>query len=232
MTDLEYLDEYSSLIAQSMTASDFCRKLTHSNVLGTGATGSQLFVIDQQARFSLIGGYGQALQLGELTVWDQHPYAEAVRDNKVTLFDGSLPTGHEVVSSCLPVSKGAEPTGCLIINRQPGSKQVSIADHAMSAIAKITAIWIDSLGVTNHNGNSHPNTGSMPSPETLTDRQLTVLRLMAEGKTNAQIAQELILSESTIRQETVKVYRALSVGSRTEASKRALHLGLLNKSSI
>jgi DNA-binding NarL/FixJ family response regulator len=55
---------------------------------------------------------------------------------------------------------------------------------------------------------------------------------MAEGKTNAQIAQELILSESTIRQETVKIYRALGVHARSEAGKRAKHLGIIDRVAI
>ena len=37
------------------------------------------------------------------------------------------------------------------------------------------------------------------------------MEFMAQGLTNAQIAQELMLSESSIRQETVKIYRALGV---------------------
>ena len=60
----------------------------------------------------------------------------------------------------------------------------------------------------------------------------SLAKLMAEGKTNAQIAQELILSESTIRQETVKIYRALGVSARSEASKRAKHLGIIDRLAI
>jgi DNA-binding NarL/FixJ family response regulator len=42
----------------------------------------------------------------------------------------------------------------------------------------------------------------------------------------------MILSESSIRQETVKIYRALGVGSRAEASKRAVHLGILRAPAV
>jgi DNA-binding NarL/FixJ family response regulator len=55
---------------------------------------------------------------------------------------------------------------------------------------------------------------------------------MAEGKTNAEIAQEMILSESTIRQETVRIYRALGVSARADASKRAKHLGIIDRLAI
>lgn len=51
----------------------------------------------------------------------------------------------------------------------------------------------------------------------LTRRQKYVLALLAEGLTNAQIGSELGFSESTIRQETMRIYEILSVTGRAEA---------------
>jgi DNA-binding NarL/FixJ family response regulator len=65
----------------------------------------------------------------------------------------------------------------------------------------------------------------------LTHRQQEVLQRMANGKTNAQIAVDLILSESSIRQETVKIYRALGVATRLEAAQKGLNLGLVGRRS-
>jgi DNA-binding NarL/FixJ family response regulator len=50
---------------------------------------------------------------------------------------------------------------------------------------------------------------------------------MAHGKTNIVISREMILSESTIRQETVRIFRAMSVGNRQQAVLKAEALGLL-----
>jgi ATP/maltotriose-dependent transcriptional regulator MalT len=47
-----------------------------------------------------------------------------------------------------------------------------------------------------------------------------------------EIAKELLLSESTIRQETVRIYRILGVGNRQDAVKRAQALGILSNSSL
>jgi DNA-binding NarL/FixJ family response regulator len=107
-----------------------------------------------------------------------------------------------------------------------------ISPEALSVVSKITGIWLDSLGLTSAFPRGDSVAAPTASPESLTERQLTVLRLMAEGKTNAQIAQELILSESTIRQETVKIYRALGVHARSEAGKRAKHLGIIDRVAI
>lgn len=58
--------------------------------------------------------------------------------------------------------------------------------------------------------------GTAPSAN-LTARQLRVLSLMAKGMTNGQIARVLAFSESTVRQETMAIYRNLQVKGRAEA---------------
>jgi DNA-binding NarL/FixJ family response regulator len=55
--------------------------------------------------------------------------------------------------------------------------------------------------------------------ETLTSRQREILALVAEGLTNAQIAQRLYLSEFTIKQHLRHAYKLLGVSNRTEAAK-------------
>jgi DNA-binding NarL/FixJ family response regulator len=49
---------------------------------------------------------------------------------------------------------------------------------------------------------------------------------MFEGKTNNEFATEWGFSVSTIRHETMRVYRAIAVSDHKEAMKRALVLGL------
>jgi len=55
------------------------------------------------------------------------------------------------------------------------------------------------------------------SVEDLTDRQKRILDGMARGKTNGAIARELGYSESTIRHESMTIYRTLGVSRREEA---------------
>lgn len=61
----------------------------------------------------------------------------------------------------------------------------------------------------------------------LTQRQLSILRGMVEGKTNHELANELGFSVSTIRHETMRIYEILAVSDRKEAAKKALALALL-----
>jgi len=61
----------------------------------------------------------------------------------------------------------------------------------------------------------------------LTPRQLQILKLMSESATNSQIARDLKFSESTIRQETMAIYRFLAVPGRRDAVEEGKRRGLL-----
>jgi len=63
--------------------------------------------------------------------------------------------------------------------------------------------------------------------EPLSKRELEVLHLMALGRTNQEIAQQLIVSPGTVKAHTASIYRKLDVANRTEAVARARQLGIL-----
>ena len=61
----------------------------------------------------------------------------------------------------------------------------------------------------------------------LTNRELEVLTLAAEGLANKQIAQRLWVTPKTIKFHLSNVFRKLDVSNRTEATRQAQRLGLL-----
>src|SRR5439155_375189 len=61
----------------------------------------------------------------------------------------------------------------------------------------------------------------------LTPRELDVLRLVAQGLGNKEIAAELALSTHTVKYHLASVLAKLGVGSRTEAVSRGIRTGLL-----
>lgn len=65
------------------------------------------------------------------------------------------------------------------------------------------------------------------SAQSLTARQSTILRLMSEGMKNREIAFAIGFSESTVRLETIEIYKKLGVHGRHEAIRVAVRLGLL-----
>jgi DNA-binding NarL/FixJ family response regulator len=62
----------------------------------------------------------------------------------------------------------------------------------------------------------------------LSGRELEVLRLVAAGSTNGEIARKLWVTEQTVKFHLSNIYRKLEVGNRTEASHYAHMNGLLN----
>ena len=65
------------------------------------------------------------------------------------------------------------------------------------------------------------------SPEPLTERETEVLRLLAQGRSNKQIARSLNNTEQTIKSHVSKILSKLGVQSRTQATLYAIRTGLV-----
>lgn len=71
-----------------------------------------------------------------------------------------------------------------------------------------------------------PSDGSDPRLARLTNRQREVLRLLAQGKSNKEIAKMLNLVEGTVKVHVTAILRAMNVNNRTHAVILAAQLGL------
>ena len=67
----------------------------------------------------------------------------------------------------------------------------------------------------------------LPTPEPLTPRETEILRLLASGFTNREIAESLFLAEGTVKNHLSTLLAKFGVKDRTRAVLRALHLGIL-----
>jgi DNA-binding NarL/FixJ family response regulator len=78
-------------------------------------------------------------------------------------------------------------------------------------------------------GGSGPSE-STPAPSNggLTNRELAILRLVAEGLSNLDIASQLFVTEQTVKFHLSNIYRKLGVGNRTEATRYAYKNGLID----
>jgi len=72
--------------------------------------------------------------------------------------------------------------------------------------------------------------GARP-PERLTPREHEVLRLLAQGQTNREIAKSLVVSVGTVKVHVEHIIAKLGVSDRTQAAVRAVELGLLGTPS-
>jgi DNA-binding NarL/FixJ family response regulator len=66
------------------------------------------------------------------------------------------------------------------------------------------------------------------SPETLTGRETEVLRLLAQGYSNGEIAQQLVVTEATVKTHVSRILAKLGLLSRTQAALYAVRIGLVS----
>ncbi len=70
------------------------------------------------------------------------------------------------------------------------------------------------------------------SPEELTEREIEVLRLVARGHANKQIASSLFVSEKTVKAHVSSILMKLGVQSRTQAALHAVRTGLVSTEEL
>jgi len=76
------------------------------------------------------------------------------------------------------------------------------------------------------------NTEPVRSPESeLSDRELEVLGCLARGRTTAQIAFELFISENTVKTHVRHILEKLEASNRAEAVSKAIQLGIIGQMS-
>jgi DNA-binding CsgD family transcriptional regulator/tetratricopeptide (TPR) repeat protein len=103
---------------------------------------------------------------------------------------------------------------------EPALEALAILDGlgAAPAVALLRR-RLRSLGVTRLP--RRPQPGTLTNPAGLTDRQLEILRLVAAGLSNAEIAQRLVVSSRTVDHHVSAILAKLGVPSRREAAARA-----------
>jgi DNA-binding CsgD family transcriptional regulator len=213
---------------KSDTASEFCRSIVHADFTGSNAQGCQLYFLDNKSRLTVVAGYGlssEALNFGdtEVSAWDDNPLSRCIRE-KQHLFEVNTADGKSLI--CLPLLKDQIPIGALCIVVDSKVKQLPFGHELVPIISKLGAYILSTMG-------SNPGTkaplDSNANGEDLTSRQIQILEMIAEGLVNVEIARHMLLSESTIRQETVRIYRALGIHNRAEAAKKAKALGIISR---
>ena len=67
-----------------------------------------------------------------------------------------------------------------------------------------------------------PAKSTLISPDELTAREVEVLRLVAQGLTNEQVAEQLVISPRTVKTHLTSIYGKIQVSSRSAATRYAI----------
>ncbi|MGD9704416.1 MAG: LuxR C-terminal-related transcriptional regulator [Acidimicrobiia bacterium] len=104
----------------------------------------------------------------------------------------------------------------------------ALGDHDAAAMESSAArAVLEALTATAETPRSTVQPGTPSSPAGLTERELEILHLLAEGKTNRGIAQQLVISEKTVASHVSHIFTKLGVTSRSAATAYAYHHALV-----
>jgi len=93
-------------------------------------------------------------------------------------------------------------------------------------IARMLLREMGAAGKPSPGGSEPPPANVRPAVDPLTERELDVLKLVAHGKSNREIADELVVAEGTVRTHVSNILSKLHLASRTQATLFALREGL------
>ena len=77
-----------------------------------------------------------------------------------------------------------------------------------------------------------PEPKAQPAGEALTERETDVLRLLAQGRANKEIAADLGIGEKTVKTHVSNILGKLGLQSRTQAALHAARIGLVDTSAV
>ncbi|MDO8732151.1 MAG: helix-turn-helix transcriptional regulator [Actinomycetota bacterium] len=195
-----------------------------------------LFSVNAQGTLTLTSSYGVAdAYIVHEIVLSAHPALSSL------LSKGDISWGESGtrLSRLIPNSLQPSVRGAVVIaplNRVTIPEQVLVLTFAeplpenpaskpfVSAVVSLLELRLSMMSGTEQRRGSE---GSGDEDSGFSERQVLVLRGIRDGKTNRSIAEDLGFSESTIRQETLRIYQALGVNSRKDAVSVAQDGGML-----
>jgi LuxR family maltose regulon positive regulatory protein len=118
----------------------------------------------------------------------------------------------------------AEPEGYVRLFADLGLPMVRLLQEARARA--VAPEYVAKLLAAFEGDRASPATAALPEP--LSQREREVLKLIAAGLTNREIAETLVISPETVKKHTGAIYSKLGVSNRTEAANKARELGLLD----
>ncbi len=188
-----------------------------------------------QARFHLAQRDPDAA-LAVLATWRRQVEARGRQDERLkvlviqALALDAQGDGDQAVHLISDVLTMAEPEGYirLFLDEGPAMRQLvsrsATLGSAPDYIRRLLGAWKTETQRHEHESDVLP---AQPLIEPLSRREIEVLRLIAQGLSNQEIGERLVLAMGTVKGHTQKIFGKLQVQRRTEAVARARDLGLL-----
>lgn len=187
-------------------------------------------MLDEQPDFEIVGQISEAASLDDdLAIYEPDVVLWDLGWDTVPTPDDRLPVDQFPILGLLPdetfdaaLLLAAGLRGLLrrdALPQQIGSGLRAVADGLIAADEGFVAALLPALG------GEGPD--DLTLKEDLTPREMDVLKRLAEGLSNRAIAQELNISEHTVKFHVTSIMGKLEAQSRTDAVVRATRLGLI-----
>lgn len=222
--NISSLDGITEICLGSHDEWDFCRRFVYSGILGDSVVGCALASVNNRGELELAANFGQIdFSMMGSSIWDESLAARAIRGRSPEFTSGGLEYASESFLVAIPLSYSNAPIGAVLVHSKD-----DLSRHRDSTLPVVSKL----VGFVMQHGfkNAVASTSKLrmtASPDALSNRQIRILELMAEKLINADIAKALMVSESTVRQESVRIYRALGVADRSSAVTKAIEYGFL-----
>jgi DNA-binding CsgD family transcriptional regulator len=243
--DLELVVRLLRALAESESADDFCRAMALNVLSEFDVVATYVARLDSDAHVTMIGSYGYSRQRVDNTprpsIWEPMAITDTIRSGEVMIYKtwdeymARYPDQGHLASPgqafvCLPLKvRGAKAGGFGITFARPlGEMNLNPAVWQVFSLVGdvfLTKGWDSEMErwpvPTTDFGEDERFAAS-----SLSKREREVLVAIAQGLTNAQIARQLKFSESTIKQDTIRIFKVLGVKNRADAALAAKGLGL------
>lgn len=219
------LSKLIDLAVLSNSYEHLCQRVVHDKVTQGIVHGAHLYSINSALDMKLEASHGKTSVEVKTVVsaWIDSPLSHALRAKNLVFSDGK-----ESAHLAFPVAKTSIPLGAMLLVLDPQIKEAPISREVCSLLSKVVAFFMETKPILENHFVKESGRNSNPN-ENLSRRHLHIVQLMAQGLTNSRIGRELSLSESTIRQETIKIYSALGVSGREGAVESAKKIGLIQR---
>ena len=215
-----------------LTREELCRILSLQTFRDLGSESAFIGEITQKGTLAVTHAFG--IQAREIESWkeipltSETPISVSISENKPVWLDLAqdkyelFPAmkkfrGHGINATLIliPVRKFGIPLGAIGLFSRYEVEETFFLDIFFELVAGIIS---SSLNASSSFVTSLPTLKPRTSiHEILSTREENILEMLGRSKTNAQIANDLGLDDSVVRQDTIHIYRKLGINSRSEA---------------
>lgn len=213
---------FSNIFCSSSSLEGVCRSLVQSSFFLGTLDGAQIHTLTRRGSFVSAAFFGREShpETDLLGFFDEHPISISARAKNVIIETHTSLERPKLMS--LPIMANDCVVATLSASVTSGQEILPFSDDELITVSSLAFLNLSLSGVLEINKSMDPRASGQ-----LTKRQTEILMLISKGLTNAQIAGKIMMSESSVKLESGKIFKSLGVNNRRDAAKRGVETGVI-----